>query len=118
MAGSVGYLSGAAKALPDNRTVTDSFHVDHLAADRLTVCRQRIQQTTTGRRGRSGDPLYTIRRDLLTRKELLTDKQKTRLWKALVARGAADGVEVTYRLHQGLINACEQPGWRDGQIAM
>ncbi|AXY49656.1 hypothetical protein YT1_0199 [Rhodococcus ruber] len=32
----------------------------HLAADKLTVCRQRTQQATTRRRVRTGDPLYGI----------------------------------------------------------
>lgn len=27
------------------------FHVVHLATDTLTVCRQRLQRMTTGRRG-------------------------------------------------------------------
>ena len=82
------------------------------------MCRQRIQQTTTGHRGRTGDPLYGIRRILRTRAELLTDKQKARLFKAFVAHDAHVAVEVTYRVYQGLINAYEQPRRRDGKIAM
>ena len=83
MDGFAGYHTAAAKAVPEARTVMDPFHVVHLAADKLTVCRQRIQQATTGHRGRSGDPLYGIRRTLRTRAELLTDKQKVRLFKAM-----------------------------------
>ena len=60
MDGFAGYHSAAAKAMPEARTVMDPFHVVHLAADKLTVCRQRIQQATTGHRGRTGDPLWTV----------------------------------------------------------
>ena len=62
--GFAGYRTTAAKAVPEARTLMDPFHVMHLAADKLTVCRQRIQQATTGHRGRTGDRLYGIRRTL------------------------------------------------------
>ncbi|SEL65772.1 Transposase [Rhodococcus maanshanensis] len=61
----------------------DPFHVVHLAAEKLTLCRQRVQQATRGHRGRVGDPLDGIRRILLTRNGLLTDKQKDKLATAL-----------------------------------
>lgn len=51
---------------------------------------QSVQQETKGHRGRSGEPLYGIRRILLTRSDLLTYKQKvkTRLATAMAAAGA------------------------------
>ncbi|WIM73314.1 transposase [Corynebacterium suedekumii] len=64
------------RAVAESEEVMDPFHVVHLAADKLTMTRQRIQQDTCGHRGRSGDPLYGVRRILLTRMGLLTDKQK------------------------------------------
>jgi transposase len=79
MDGFAGYRTATADVLPAARAVMDPFHVVHLAADKLTGCRQRIQQDTRGHRGRTGDPLYGIRRILLTRTELLTDKQKAAL---------------------------------------
>ena len=118
MDGFAGYHAAAAKAVPEARTVMDPFHVVHLAADKLTVCRQRIQQATTGHRGRSGDPLYGIRRTLNTRAELLTDKQKVRLFKAFTANDAHVAVEVTYGVYQRLIAAYEASGKREGKVAM
>ena len=118
MDGFAGYHSAAAKAVPAARTVMDPFHVVHLAADKLTVCRQRIQQATTGHRGRSGDPLYGIRRTMNTRAELLTDKQQVRLFKAFTANDAHAAVEVTYGVYQRLITAYEASGKREGKIAM
>ena len=93
MDGFAGYHTAAANAVPEARTVMDPFHVVQLAADKLTVCRQRIQQATTGHRGRTGDPLYGIRRILRTRAELLTDKQKVRLFKAFTAHDAHAAVD-------------------------
>ena len=79
---------------------------------------QRVQQDTCGHRGRSGDPLYGIRRPLLTRIGLLTDKQKTRITNGLEAREEHLAVAVTYAVYQDLIDAYDQPHKRDGKIAM
>lgn len=57
----------------------DPFHVVALAGKAMGQCRQRIQQATLARRGRSGDPLYGARNTLLTGHDYLTDKQQTRL---------------------------------------
>lgn len=118
MDGFAGYHTAAAHAVPQARTVMDPFHVVHVAAEKLTVCRQRIQQATTGRRGRAGDPLYGTRKTMLTRAELLKDKQKVRLWKAFVAHDAHAAVEVTYGVYQRLIDAYQTPNKRKGKIAM
>ena len=118
MDGFAGYHIAAATAVPEARTVMDPFHVVHLSAEKLTLCRQRVQQATTGHRGRAGDPLYGIRRTLLTREELLTDKQKTKLWTAYTAHGDHVAVEVTYRVYQRFIAAYEARGKREGKIAM
>ena len=118
MDGFASYHSAAAKAVPAARTVMDPFHVVQLAADKLTVCRQRIRQATTGHRGRRGDPPYGIRRTLRTRVELLTDKQKVRLFKAFTAHDARVTVEVTYGFCQRLIDAYEASGRREGKVAM
>ena len=57
----------------------DPFHVVALAGDKLDLCRQRVQQATCGQRGRTGDPLYGVRRTLRTRYPLLSSRQKARL---------------------------------------
>ena len=118
MDGIAGYHSAAANAVPEARTVMDPFHVVHLAAEKLTLCRQRVQQETTGHRGRSGDPLYGIRRTLNTRASLLKPKQKIRLWEAFTANTAHAAVEVIYGVYQQLITAYEASGKREGKIAM
>lgn len=118
MDGFTGYRTATAEALDKARAVMDPFHVVHLAAEKLTLCRQRVQQDTCGHRGRSGDPLYGIRRTLLTRIGLLTDKQKTRLRRGLDAREEHVAVAVTYAIYQELIDAYDQPTKRHSKIAM
>ena len=82
----------------------DSFHVVALAAGRLDECRRRVQQETTGHRGRKDDPLYKARRTLRTGANLLTDTQATRL-QALYAQEANLPVKATWSIYQRLIQA-------------
>ncbi|GAA1134205.1 hypothetical protein GCM10009582_34850 [Arthrobacter flavus] len=56
--GFTGFKTDAAEELPDAAPVMDPFHVVRLSGYGLDRCRQRIQQATTGYRGRAGDPLY------------------------------------------------------------
>lgn len=79
MDGFQGYATAAEEAIPHATRVMDPFHVVRLAGDKLTLCRQRLQRETTGRRGRKGDPLFQNRRTLLTRIGLLSGSQQQRL---------------------------------------
>jgi transposase len=60
------YATAVARALPEARLVVDHFHVIRLANQALDEVRRRVQHTTLGHRGRKPDPLYRIRRRLLT----------------------------------------------------
>jgi transposase len=104
MDGFGGYKNAATAALPDAVTVMDPFHVVALAGHKLDLCRQRVQQDTLGHRGRTGDPLYRVRRTLRTRLELLTDRQRTRL-EAVFASEEHVAVEVTWWAYQQIIAA-------------
>ena len=61
-----GYARGLADGLPRARLVVDHFHAVRLANQALDEVRRRTQQASLGHRGRKGDPLYRIRRRLLT----------------------------------------------------
>jgi transposase len=65
------YATAVAQGLPDARLVVDHFHVIRLANQALDEVRRRVQHTTLGHRGRKDDPLYRIRRRLLTGHEHL-----------------------------------------------
>ena len=78
----------------------DAFHVVKLAGNALDEIRRRVQQATLGRRGHKDDPLYRIRRTLLTGSEHLTDRQRERLNKWLPV-GDPDGeVELAWAVYQ------------------
>ena len=73
------YRSAFNQALPDAVQVADPFHVIRVATQALDETRRRVQQDTTGHRGRKGDPLYRIRRPLTMASERLDHHQLTRL---------------------------------------
>ena len=56
-----GYKNAIDDQLQDTTSVLDAFHIVKLAGDALDEVRRRVQQDTTGHRGRKGDPLYQIR---------------------------------------------------------
>ena len=72
-----GYRSAVASLLDSGHLpagteiAADPFHIVRLANQAITRCRQRTQAETTGHRGRKGDPLYGIRKLLLTGAERL-----------------------------------------------
>jgi len=104
MDGFGGYKNAATAALPDAVTVMDPYHVVALVGHKLDLCRQRVQQDTTGHRGRTGDPLYRARRTLRTRLALLTERQRSRL-EAVFAAEDHVAVEVTWWVYQQVIAA-------------
>lgn len=108
MDGFAGYKSAAAEELPDAVPVMNPFHVVALAGSAVERCRQRIQQETLGHRGRSGDPLYGIRRILLTGANLLTRKQADRLEGVLAAEEHTQ-VDVTWWIYQRIVAAYRDP---------
>jgi len=88
-----GYATALTAQLPDAVRVLDPFHVVRLGLAAVDDIRRRVQQHTTGHRGRTDDPLYGIRRVLRRRRDRLSTKAKARLHAGLIA-GDPDG-EVT-----------------------
>jgi transposase len=74
-----GYASALRTALPDATRVLDAFHVVRLGFAAVDDVRRRIQQEQTGHRGRTGDPLYGIRRLLRRRHDHHSAKSWARL---------------------------------------
>lgn len=117
MDGFSGFKTATAEELPEATAVMDPFHVVALAGEKIDQCRQRVQQTTLGHRGRSGDPLYGIRRVLHTGADLLTDKQVIRL-KAVFASDAHVEVEATWGIYQRIVAAYRHPDPATGKKAL
>ena len=82
-----GYASALVAPLGHARVVVDHFHAIRLANAVVDQVRRRTQQATLGHRGRKPDPLYRIRKLLLTAQEQLT--QRGRGWVRLRAGLAA-----------------------------
>ena len=86
------YRLGLWPDLAHATVVADPFHMIRLANRALDDARRRTQQELTGHRGRRGDPLYDIRKVLLTAAERLTDTTRARLDAALAAGDPRDEV--------------------------
>jgi transposase len=74
-----GYRQGLKPHLEHATLVVDPFHVVALANRAIDNTRRRVNQELLGHRGRKADPLYRIRRVLLTGAERLSDKAWARL---------------------------------------
>jgi len=85
-----GYASALRSSLPDAVRVLDAFHVTRLGFAAVDDVRRRVQQETTGHRGRRDDPLFTIRRLLRRGYDNHTERSFARLLAGLDA-GDVDG---------------------------
>ena len=117
MDGSTRFKTAAAEQLPEAVAVMDPFHVVALAGDAVDRCRQRVQQETRGHRGRSGDPLYGIRRVLRTGVALLTDRQHARLVEVF-ANDAHAEVQATWGIYQRIVAAYRHPDRTAGRTEL
>jgi len=113
-----GYKNAIDDELQDATAVLDAFHVVKLGGQAVDEVRRRVQQETLGHRGRRGDPLYGIRTILHCGIERLTDRQKTRLQKAIAADERHDEVHIAWQAAQRLRDAYQRDDLTEGrQIA-
>ena len=80
-----GYASALVAPLGHATVVVDHFHTIRLANAVVDQVRRRTQQATLGHRGRTPDPLYSIRKLLLVAAEQLTQRGRARLRAGLAA---------------------------------
>lgn len=90
---SASYAAAVSRALPNAVLVADRFHLVQLANNAVTAVRQRVIRETEGRRGRTVDPAWRVRRRLLTGYERLRPDTFTRMWNTLIDTGDP-GVEI------------------------
>ena len=110
-----GYKNALDDELDDAIAVLDAFHVVKLGTAAVDEVRRRVQQDTLGHRGRKGDPLYGIRNVLRCGRERLTDKQKTRLDKAIAADERHDEVHIAWQCAQQLRDAYRATNLTEGR---
>jgi transposase len=87
-----GYYNALVGGLDAPEVVVDAFHIVRLGNQVVDEVRRRVQQDTLGHRGRKGDPLYGIRRLLLTGDERLTERGRARMRAGLAAGDPDDEV--------------------------
>jgi transposase len=92
-----GYASALVAPLGHATVVVDHFHAIRLANTVVDQVRRRTQQATLGHRGRKPDPLYRIRKLLLTAAEQLTGRGRTRLRAGLAAGDPAGEVAAAWQ---------------------
>jgi transposase len=95
-----GYATALGSQLPGAVRVLDPFHVVRLALAAVDDVRRRVQQAQTGHRGRTGDPLYGIRRVLRRRVDRLSVKARARLETGLVAGDPGGEVTIAWTIAQ------------------
>jgi transposase len=86
------YRAGMSPHLDHVTRVADPFHVVRVANRCLDQVRRRVQNETLGHRGRKHDPLYRIRKLLLTGSERLDERGSDRLLLGLRAGDPNDEV--------------------------
>lgn len=74
-----GFKTATAEEPPDAVPIVDPLHVIRLAGEVLGNCRHQIRLDAFSRHRRKDDPLYRLRRTLITDAGLLTEKQRARL---------------------------------------
>jgi transposase len=92
-----GYASALVVPLGHARVVVDHFHAIKLANAVVDQVRRRTQQATLGHRGRKPDPLYRIRKLLLTAAEQLTNRGRVRLRAGLAVGDPTGEVAVAWQ---------------------
>jgi len=105
-----GYANALASRLPEATLVVDRFHAVKLANAAIDDVRRRVQQEVTGHRGRSGDPLYGIRRLLLVGSERLSERGWERIHAGLAAGDPADEVAAAVVAKELLRDVYAAPG--------
>jgi transposase len=110
-----GYKNAIDDRLEDAVAVLDAFHVVKLGTQAVDEVRRRVQQETTGHRGRTNDPLYGIRTILRAGAEHLTDRQQARLRRAIETDERHDEVFVAWQCAQHLRSVYHQDSPAEGR---
>ena len=91
-------------ALPRAKQVADPFHVIRLANNTIDETRRRVQNDTLGHRGRKDDPLYRIRRLLISAHERLNEGADAKLRGLLTAGDPKGEVRLAWHAKETLRN--------------
>ena len=113
-----GYYNAMTAGLPAAAVVVDCFHAVKLANTCVDQVRRRVQHTTTGHRGRRSDPLYRIRRLLLTAAERLSERGWQRLEAGWDAADPDHEVSTAWTVKEALRDVYRAGSVHDAQAAL
>ncbi len=97
-----GYYNALVGGLDAPEVVVDAFHIIRLGNTVVDEVRRRVQQQTLGHRGHKNDPLYGIRRLLLTGEERLSPRGRQRIRAGLAAGDRHDEVWYAWTVKEQL----------------
>ncbi len=110
-----GYKVAIDEELAKATAVLDVVHVVAPGTQCVDEVRRRVQQATTGLRGRKGDPLYGIQNIPRASEENLTDKQRGRIERTFAVREAHEEVDLTWQAAQLLRSAYKDADKTEGK---
>lgn len=113
-----GYYNAMVGGLDAPEVVVDAFHIVRLGNTVVDEVRRRTQQATLSHRSRTGDPLYGIRRLLLTGYERLSDRGRARLDARLAAGDPHDEVWYAHVVKEQLREVCRARDEHAARVAL
>jgi transposase len=112
------FRAGLSPGLDHVRRVADPFHVVRVANRCLDQVRRRVQNETLGHRGRKRDPLYRIRKLLLTGNERLDDRGRDRMLLGLRVGDPHDEVLGAWLAKESVRDIYLADTWRDARTVL
>lgn len=112
------FRAGLSPGLDHARRVADPFHVVRVANRCLDQVRRRVQNETLGHRGRKHDPLYRIRKILLTGSERLDERGNDRLLLGLRAGDPNDEVLGAWLAKENVRDIYLADTWTDARTLL
>ena len=112
------FRAGLSPHLDHARRVADPFHVVRVANRCIDKVRRRVQNDTLGHRGRKRDPLYRIRKLLLTGTERLDHRGRDRLLLGLRVGDPNDEVLGAWLAKESVRDVYLADTWRDARTLL
>jgi transposase len=112
------FRAGLSPHLDHARRVADPFHVVRVGNRCLDQVRRRVQNETLGHRGRKGDPLYRIRKILLTGHERLDERGHHRMLLGLRVGDPNDEVLGAWLAKESVRDIYLAENWRQARTLL
>jgi transposase len=112
------FRAGLSPGLAHARRVADPFHVVRVGNRCVDQVRRRVQNQTLGHRGRKADPLFRIRKLLLTGSERLNDRGSNRMLLGLRVGDPHDEVLGAWLAKESVRDVYLADNWRDARTLL